>query len=209
MIERSALKLGCLNIGGNAKLKCMTEDIQKIIKQHDVFAIVESWLDPKDRISRVDGYINFRSDRKKKSRAKMASGGLIVYCKSTLAGGITKCASKQNDVMWIKLDQIYFGLEKDLYTCMTYIPPESSTYYEAHNSDFDHFDILSREIELYSSLGEITLMGDLNSGIWLRNEEHCDVRPDTTGTDITRPLHVPTRASWDTRVNGHGRKLLQ
>ena len=35
-------------------------------------------------------------------------------CKSTLAGGITKCASKQNDVMWIKLDQIYFGLEKDL-----------------------------------------------------------------------------------------------
>ena len=36
-----------------------------------------------------------------------------------------------------------------------------------------------------------------------------DVRPDTTGTDITRPLHVPTRASRDTRVNGHGKKLLQ
>ena len=64
MIERSALKLGCLNIGGNAKLKCMTDDIQKIIKQHDVIAIVESWLDPKERIPRVDGYINFRSDRK-------------------------------------------------------------------------------------------------------------------------------------------------
>ena len=209
MIERSALKLGCLNIGGNAKLKCTTDDIQKIIKQHDVIAIVESWLDPKERIPRVDGYINFRSDRKKQSRAKRASGGLNVYCKSTLAGGITKCASKQNDVMWIKLDQIYFGLEKDLYICMTYIPPESSTYYEAHNSDFDHFDILSREIEHYSSLGEITLMRDLNSRIGLRNEEHYDVRPDTPGTDITRPLHVPTRASRDTRVNGYGRKLLQ
>ena len=70
MIERSALKLGCLYIGGNAKLKCMTDDIQKIIKQHDVFAIVESWLDPKDKIPRVDGYVNFRNDRKKQSRAK-------------------------------------------------------------------------------------------------------------------------------------------
>ena len=74
MIERSALKLGCLNIGGNAKFKCMTDDIQKIIKQHDVLTIVESWLDPKNRIPSVDGYINFRSDRKKQSRAKRASG---------------------------------------------------------------------------------------------------------------------------------------
>ena len=112
MIERSALKLSWLNIGGNAKLKCMTDDIQKIIKEHDVFVIVESWLDSKDRISRADGYINFRSDREKQSRA---SGGIIVYCKSTLAGAITMCASKQNDVMWIKFDQIYFGLEKYLY----------------------------------------------------------------------------------------------
>ena len=52
-------------------------------------------------------------------------------------------------------------------------------------------------------------MGDLNSRIALRNEEYYDVRPDTTGTDITRTLHVPTRASRDTRVNGDGRKLLQ
>ena len=82
---------------------------------------------------------------------------------------------------------------------MTYIPPESSTYYEAQNSDFDHFDILSRENEHYSSLGEITLKGNLNSRIGLRNDEHYDVGPDTTGADITRPLHVPTRASRDTR----------
>ena len=36
-------------------------------------------------------------------------------------------------------------------------------------------------------------MGDLNSRIGLRNEEHYDVKPDT------RSLHLPTVASQDTR----------
>ena len=113
------------------------------VKCHDVF---ESWLDINDSIPRIDGYTNFRSDCKKKSRAKRTSGGLIVYCKNMIAGGVTKISSKIRDAIWLKFDQNYFGLENDLYIVITYIPPESSTYY-VENSDFDHFDILSKEIE--------------------------------------------------------------
>ena len=42
------MKIGCLNIGGNAKLKCQTPDIIDIISKHDLFAVMESWLDRDD-----------------------------------------------------------------------------------------------------------------------------------------------------------------
>ena len=42
------LKIGSWNIGGDAKVKCEHEDVTRVIKSHDIFAILESWLDHED-----------------------------------------------------------------------------------------------------------------------------------------------------------------
>ena len=93
--------------------------MQNIIKQHDLFAIVESWLDPKDRIPRVDGYINFRSDRKKQSRAKKGIWWVNCVLQKYISRGHNKVCKQTK---WRDVDKTrsnLFGLEKDLYICMT------------------------------------------------------------------------------------------
>ena len=84
------MKIGCLNIGGNAKLKCQTPDIIDIISKHDLFAVMESWLDRDDSCPVVNGYTNFCSDRKKKRKSKRGSGGILIYCRSKLVNGVSK-----------------------------------------------------------------------------------------------------------------------
>ena len=69
-IKKTALKFGCLNIEGNAKTKCTTADVKDKVNNHDIFVFAGSWLDPADSIPGIKGYVNFRSDRKNKRRAK-------------------------------------------------------------------------------------------------------------------------------------------
>ena len=148
-----------------ANFSSALDDVVNIIMRHDIFAIIESWLDPGEVVPKIDGYTSIRSDRKKNSKAKRTSGGLIIYYKNNISSGIEKIASKLNDSIWLKLDRLYFGLDKDLYICVLYIPPVSSTYFNPAISELDHFDVLSNEIECYAALGDIAIVGDLNSRV--------------------------------------------
>ena len=107
------LKIGCLNIGGNAKNKCETDELQQKIKNHDIFVILESWLDKSENVATIKGYsycsdIHIRSDRKKRPKAKRASGSIIVYYTNVIAAGIKKIPSKLNDTFWLVLGRSYF-----------------------------------------------------------------------------------------------------
>ena len=74
MFEKYNLTIGCLNIGGSVKIKCAHNDIMKLIKNHyifNIFAILESWSEPEESCPTIDGYADFRSERKRKCRAKL------------------------------------------------------------------------------------------------------------------------------------------
>ena len=38
-----------LNIGGNAKMKCVSPDLVGIITKHDIFIVLETWLEGQDQ----------------------------------------------------------------------------------------------------------------------------------------------------------------
>ena len=111
------LKVGCLNIGGNAKVRCTTSDIIDIINDRDIFIIIESWLGPLDSCPMITGFSNFRSERKKKCKARRNSGGIIVYCRQNIAKCVQRIWNTSRDVMWLKLEKHFFGWEKDMYLC--------------------------------------------------------------------------------------------
>ena len=195
------LKIGCLNIGGNAKMKCESDDIIKLIKDHHIFMIQESWLSPDDVCPGVSSYSVFRTERKKHTRAKRHSGGIIVYFSNIVAGGLTKCKARTNrnsDAIWLKLDKRFFNFEKDVYLCCSYIIP---------NADDDTFEGLRKEIEEFSNNGTVCLIGDLNSRIGCIKENHYVLNTEKE-TDMLRPISVPSRTSMDKIVNVSGRKLL-
>ena len=94
MRNRVFLKLGSLNIQGNARVKCETEEIKKLITKHHIYVIEESWLNKNDSCPLVSGYTPFRSERKKHPKAKRNSGGVIVFIKHVIAKGVTKIACR-------------------------------------------------------------------------------------------------------------------
>ena len=123
MYNRYNIKIGCHYFGGNAKLKCQTPDVIDIISKHDIFAVMESWLDKGDSCPVMNGFANFRSDRKKKRKSKRGSGGILIYCRSKLVNGVSKISSFSDDLLWLKLDRYFFGLPNDVYMCVAYLCP--------------------------------------------------------------------------------------
>ena len=68
-----------------------------------------------------------------------------------------KNGTTSQNIMWLKVDKYFFGLQEDLYVCAIYIPPATSNYFE------NDTDLLENEISFFSAQGKILLMGDLNS----------------------------------------------
>jgi len=70
------------------------------------------------------------------------------------------CNNLSEDRLWIKLSANYFGFDKDLYMCLIYITPETSTHQSSRNS---LWNILKEEIANFSTTGHILLTGDFNA----------------------------------------------
>ena len=145
MSKQCNLKIGSLNIGGNAKVKCTCPDVVEIVNSHDIFVILESWLGSDDICPYIDGFLNFRSERKKKRKARRHSGGIIVYIRKSIAKGVQKIESSSTEAIWIKLDKLYFGLYKDLYLCAQCIAPRNSPSYMITDDGQDRHDTLSKD----------------------------------------------------------------
>ena len=209
MSKQCNLKIGSLNIGGNAKVKCLCPDVVEIVNSHDIFVILESWLGADDSCPHMDGFLNFRSERKKKCKARRNSGGIIVYIRKNIAKGVTKIENSSTEAIWMKLDKLYFGLYKDLYLCAQYIAPRNSPQYIISDDGHDRHDKLSNEIDIFSTMGDVAIIGDLNSRVGKQQEAHFNIDTDSNNADITKPVLVIPRNSYDSQVNAHGRKLLQ
>ena len=112
MSKQCNLKIGSINIGGNAKVRCLCPDVVEIINSHDIFVILESWLGADDSCPHMDGFLNFRSERKKKRKARRNSGGggggggASLYICKNIAKGVTKIENSSTEAIWMKLDKL-------------------------------------------------------------------------------------------------------
>jgi len=75
----------------------------------------------------LEGYSNpihsFR--RFKHRRAGRLGGGLIIYIKERCRRGGKIIQYVIDCLIWLKLDKVYFQIEKDVYLVFTYIVPRS------------------------------------------------------------------------------------
>ena len=98
MYSRYNIKIGCLSIGGNAKLKCQIPFIIDFISKHVLSVGIES---------KCVWYIDLLSIQS--------------------SNGVSKTSSFSDDILWPKLDRWFFGLANDL-VCVACVSPESSPY---------------------------------------------------------------------------------
>ena len=109
----------------------------------------------------------------------------------------------------MKLEKRCFGLFKDIYLCAQYIAPRNSPLYTVSEDGQDRHDQLSNDIDIYSALGDVAIIGDLNSRVGLHQETHYDIDIDSQNGNLAQPAYVNPRNNSDLHVNTHGRKLLQ
>ena len=208
-VKHYKLSIGCQNINGGLRTKCKYVQFLNVVKKFDIFCIQESWLQEQQCFN-IPGYHYYRSERVKHKRAKRGSGGIAILFKSKLQHGIVKIQSQSSDILWIKLDQKYFGLNRDLYLACCYISPHNSPVH----IDNDIFEILNEEIAHLSNLGDVMLMGDFNSRISTLNEyQHNDTtRQFDHHLDIDNisrdPLVLSQRCSEDCHKNEFCTKFM-
>jgi hypothetical protein len=99
--------------------------------------------------------------RPKSKKANKRFGGLSVFVKSYLKGGIQFLKHQTNDYIRLQLCKEYFGLKQDIFICYMYNHPADSPYSRA--LDLDYFDVVEKEITDFSRQGQIIFRGDLNA----------------------------------------------
>ena len=209
------LNIGSLNIQGNLVKKLKFLDIQEMFEKFDIITLQESCLSDKCNLA-LNGYQCIRKDRQIIGNRR-ASGGVLVFYKNNLHRGINVYKSNFAGAIWLKLNKYFFSLNEDLYIACIYIAPYNSSSTE-NDADSDVFQILLDEIACYNTLGNIMLIGDMNSRTGQMKEslfsnsaaiDMFDINQNDKNHDIYEDFYLPTKVSKDDSVNTNGHKLLE
>ena len=88
------------------------------------------------------------------------------------------------------------------------ISPQNSSSNSGISLD-DKFEGLRKEPDWYTTIGDVAIIGDLNSRVGTIQERHIGFNMDPNAVEITTVDYVPPRRSFDKNVNAYGRKLSQ
>ena len=209
-LESSSFKfnnitIGSLNLQGGFTTKAKMKEFKSITDKCHIFGLQEIWLENRESIY-MSGFEHFRSERVRGRKARPNSGGVLLFYRSAIAGGVERQTSSNKHFIWVRLDAKFFKLNKDIFLCCTYIPPSNSKYFK--NGENELLDLLQNDTETYNSSGNIIIIGDLNSMIGEKQEEINFA--DDTGDDhnILQHVDIPIRKALDVKSNSSGRNLL-
>lgn len=203
------LSIASWNINGlGDKLK---DDLfKKEISKHDIIFLLESHVATSD-MDTIDGFHCTQVNHHKTKQNGKIDGGIIMLLKPHIIKGITIIDKSQQDYIWCKLDKHFFGLEKHIYICTAYLPPENSCYLIQRDQDI--LESIESDISKYSHDGYITLVGDLNARCstisdHIRQDSNSNAcyDDDDEHTYII-DTNIGTRYNQDPTVTNRGSKL--
>ena len=178
------------------------------LDNYDINILTETWGCSHD-ITVLNFEVEVIKPNKIKSKKSgRSSGGILVLYKKHLKPNF-EVISRHKNYIWFKLKDAYTfntleGYMNTLYICATYIPPESSPYF-----DDTIFDNVRDDMNNFSCQGNpIMICGDFNARTSNVNDfisisdKHCPNNSITTKIDTSR-------RNIDPELNSHGQKLIQ
>ena len=203
----SQLSIAAWNIGGANNLD--DPEFIKQIESHHINVFVETFAQ-NDSIH-IPGFLSKNVFRKKKhKKAKRNSGGISVLTKNEISKFVTPVRVTSEHFIWLKINKLLTGYDKDLYVCGAYIPPYGSPYFKLH-PDLDLFSDLTQDIADFSKSGHILITGDLNARLGKKRDtpliDPSIIAPDYDSTQP--PIIAPPRNSMDNVSNTWGNRLLE
>ena len=100
------------------------------------------------------------------SNNKRYYGGLCLFVQKLIVKGVKIIKNTHPDIMWVKLDKVFFNFDRDLYICFCYISPSSSQVYKQQNIMSETlFDTIQEDCANFKSRGNLMVMGDFNAWV--------------------------------------------
>ena len=154
----SDIKFLVWNINGLSDFKLCDDVAGNLMRNFDIILLCETWAGIEDEFV-LDGYRYFNYPRRfRHKNAKRNSGGLGIFIRESIAGGVSGVKSNQDLMAWLKLDKDFFKLRNDIYLANIYIPPEGSVYmYE------DVYHLIQNDILSFPADTKILAVGDYNA----------------------------------------------
>ena len=205
MNTRTSLSILGFNVEGLDSI-LLDPQFHELINDHDICFLTETMKKDESKLN-LPNFWDHSLTRVKTKKAGRYSGGITVLVKSELRVGI-KVAHSSEGFLWIRLLKDVFHLEHDLYMCGIYIPPSNSD--KELLSKVDYFGDLLSQITRFGNMGNVMLVGDLNSRVGFEGSdafEHDIPFINNILPSFCLSPSIPTRSSCDSTVNQNGRKL--
>ena len=107
-----------------------------------------------------------------------------------------------------KVGKKHFDLDKDIYICVVYNPPEGSSY--SKGLDHDILECIEKDVIFYKKYGNILMCGDFNARV--ASELDFILHDNDTFAPLFQSYsidnHVNERKSKDKKLDSRGRDLL-
>ena len=209
------IRFSLLNVQGlvtKTTNKLFSDELRLIFRQSDFVLLTETWASEFTDLS-VDDFILIQLNRlEQRHKAKRCSGGIALYIRQSLYRYCTVLAKNSDDIVWMKIQGNLFNLSHDLFLCLCYIIPVTSS--REGLVEMDVLDRISNYILKISNDTDgcynLLVCGDFNSRtgnegdyVFFDNDTNIDILPPDYQIDA-----AITRCSEDKKINTNGRKLL-
>ena len=173
-----------------------------LVNKHDLCILCETWKKDESKLD-IPGWWDFSQIRPKTKKTGRHSGGITVLAKQEIRKGIKVILSTEG-FLWIKLNKVFFSMERDLFVCGAYIPPERSINSVGH---IDFFEKLIEQVSSFRDKGNVLLAGDFNARIG--SDKSNDPIPCLNNLMPDQPSSNSQRSSCDHTVNNYGKKIIR
>ena len=177
---------------------------------YDIVFLTECWFDKHFSLN-IPGYDCYLYPRLKSK--SIQGGGSVVMIKSCFSSDISIETCISDSIIWLHINKGILSNDKNVFIACVYIAPVKSKYLKVY--DCDLFNELENSIELYSELGNVFLIGDMNSRSgtlddFVKHDEiHFTVRNRICDLfDYTSDVDLTKRVNPDKNTNSYGPKLI-
>ena len=119
------IKLMHLNVYGGLENKLELKDFTDLLSKYEIICLSECWISANCNVC-LDGYECLKKVRSMKKTARRPSGGMVIFIKSSLVGGVENVSFDFEDGLCLKLKKEFFGWESDLFIVHVYFKGDNS-----------------------------------------------------------------------------------
>ena len=186
--------------------------VKTFIQSYDIVGITETWSenenDFKNWISDMNNYSLAGTRRSKHGRC---SGGITVFIKKDISGGVSNVKHIFKHAVFLKLDKVFFHFDENVLLAFAYVPPEASFI---HNDSIVGLNCIEQLQETLLELSitndyHIMCCGDLNARTGKLNDFIYEDKYAYKMFKYDVDLFQTERVSKDDCVNSFGKSLIE